>query len=232
MNFNCIIVDDEPLAHTILEEYLAGEQAIQVIGSFYNAMDTRNFLKDHKVDLLFLDINMPEEDGMTFLKTTQLKPLTILTTATVDHALEAYDLDVIDYLVKPIRPERFKKAINKVLEFLRSRQQGFEMTDERMLENRYITIKSGREIIKVDTEAISHIQALKDYMMIYCSKKKYIVRSTITKMLDKLPADQFVRAHKSFIVNKKMIKRIASSKIEIDDFTIPLGKLFRSSFFS
>jgi DNA-binding LytR/AlgR family response regulator len=229
MKINCVIVDDEPLAHSILREYMKDIPAIHIIGSFYNAIDARKFLKEQNVDLIFLDVKMPEEDGMTFLKTLPVKPLTILITATASHALEAYDLDVLDYLVKPMRPERFRKAVDKAIEFFQLRQHEFVMADEKKPENRYLSLKSGREKIQVAIKTISHIQALKDYMLIYTPGKRHIVRSTVIKMLGRLPPEQFVRVHKSFIINKAMIRRVASSKIEIDGFTIPLGKLFKHS---
>ena len=228
MKIRCIIVDDEPVAHKVLEEYLSQTLEIEIAGRFFNAIDARKFLEEHTIDLLFLDIKMPEEDGLSFLKGLDEKPVTILVTAMLEHALEAYDLDVIDYLVKPIRPERFQKALNKAIDFLRSRQQR-PVPDSVKPGKGHITIKSGRETVEVATDAISHVQALKDYMLIYTSGTRHIVRSTVTKMLDMLPPGQFVRVHKSFIVNKAMIKRVATNRIELEGFTIPFGKHFRQS---
>ncbi len=228
MMIRCMIVDDEPLAHGILKEYLAGIPGIEIAGHFYNTIDARSFLEQQSVDLLFLDIKMPEEDGLSFLKALPEKPITILVTALLDHALEAYDLDVIDYLVKPIRPERFQKAMGKATDFLRLRQEGFVITDQKIPEKNNISIKSGREKIQIATETISHIQALKDYMLIYTPGGKYIVRSTVKKMLNMLPP-VFIRVHKSFIINKGVMKRVTSSRVDIAGFTIPVGKHFRQS---
>jgi DNA-binding LytR/AlgR family response regulator len=228
MKIRCMIVDDEPVAHKVLEEYLSETPEIEITGKFFNAIDARRFLEQHKADLLFLDIKMPEEDGLSFLKGLDEKPVTILVTAMLEHALEAYDLDVVDYLVKPIRPERFQKALNKAIDFLRSKQQQ-SVSDSVKPGKGHITIKSGKKTAQVAIDAISHVQALKDYMLIYASGTRYIVRSTVTKMLDMLPPGQFARVHKSFIVNKAMIKRVATNRIELDGFTIPFGKHFRQS---
>lgn len=227
MTIHCIIVDDEPIAHQIIEKYLAEFSFLTISGSFYNAVDARNFLEKNKVDLLFLDISMPGEDGLGFLKMLPKKPVTILVTALLDHALEAYDLDVIDYLVKPIRPERFKKALDKAVDFLQVHNQEFLLASQNR-GSRLMTIKSGREKIQINTDNISHIQSLKDYMLIYTPDRKHIVRSTATKMLEMLPKE-FVRVHKSFIVNKEKIKRIASNRVEMEGYVIPLGKNFKHS---
>lgn len=220
-------MDDEPIAHQIIKQYLEEIPSVNITGSFYNAIDARSFLQTNKVDLLFLDIKMPGEDGLSFLKMLHEKPITILITALLDHALEAYDLDVIDYLVKPIRPERFKKALDKASDFLRLQKEAFLITNQ-CQKNQFITIKSGRHKIQIKIDAISHIQSLKDYMLIYTPLHKHIVRSTTSKMLDMLP-EQFVRVHKSFIVNRAQIKRIASNRVEIEGYTIPLGKNFKHS---
>ncbi|MES2332651.1 MAG: LytTR family DNA-binding domain-containing protein [Bacteroidota bacterium] len=229
MMIQCLIIDDEPVAHRILEEYLAESPDMQIAGNCYNTAQARIFLEAHVVDLLFLDIKMPGENGLSFLKTIAVKPVTILTTAMLTHALEAYDLDVIDYLVKPIRPERFRKAIDKAREFLTMRMQAFTLSDTVTTERKFITIKSGRDKLQLDTTTISHIQSLRDYMLIYTTAKKHLIRSTVSNILDILPADDFIRVHKSFIINRWFIKRIGSSQVELSDATIPIGKMFRDS---
>lgn len=229
MNFTCLIVDDEPVAHSILQNYIADIPTLRIAGSFFNAVDARKFLDKQQVDLLFLDIQMPEINGLDLLKQLPAKPVTILITALLTHAIEAYDLDVIDYLVKPIRPERFLQAVEKATEFLRMQKQAGTLATGNPVEKKQITIKSGIEKIIIDTATISHIQSLKDYMLIYTPERKHIVRATTAKILAMLPGNQFIRVHKSFIVNRSRIKRIASNKIEIDGFTIPLGKLFKNA---
>ena len=224
MTYSCMIVDDEPLAHRILEKYLAHTEGVVLKHKAFNAKDASAFLATNDVDILFLDINMPEINGIDFLKSLVEKPVTIFTTAYRNHALEGYELGVLDYLLKPIKEERFQLAINRATEFLK-----LKALEEQLVENEQtdIIIRSNGQNIRLATENISHVQGLKDYTIIFTPEKKYVVKGSVKAMLERLPAAQFVRVHKSFIIAKSRMTVINRHKIEFDGFQIPIGRRFK-----
>lgn len=224
MNYNCMIVDDEPLAHRILEKYLADTEGVSLAHKTFNAKDAAVFLAKNDVDILLLDINMPEINGIDFLKSLDNKPITIFTTAFRNHALEGYELGVLDYLLKPIKQERFQVAISRAVEFLRLKALEQKLEDS---SHKEIIIRSNGQNIRLVTEKITHIQGLKDYTILFTPEKKYVVKGSIKAMLERLPAEQFVRVHKSFIVAKSKLTLITRNKIEFDGFQIPVGRRFK-----
>lgn len=227
MKYTCIITDDEPLAHTVLKEYIRTNEHLELVQQCYSAQECRDFLANNKIDILFLDIEMPEETGVKFLQSIQNKPITIFTTAYINYTIEGFELGVMDYLVKPIRLERFLMAINRAIEFLKLQSFQSKIELESRL-NSQILIKTGTKRILIDRTTITHIQALKDYMIIYCAMKKYVVRSTMSEMLRCLGSDGFLRVHKSFIVAKSKIQHLTSSGIEFDQFEIPVGRKYKA----
>lgn len=224
MNYTCMIVDDEPLAHRILEKYLVHTEGVTLTHKAFNAKDAASFLRENTVDILLLDINMPEINGIDFLASLEHKPITIFTTAFRNHALEGYELGVLDYLLKPIKQERFQLAISRAVEFLKLKALEQKLEDSFHKE---IIIRSNGQNIRIDTEKITHIQGLKDYTILFTPEKKYVVKGSVKAMLERLPAEQFVRVHKSFIVAKSKLTPIARNKIEFDGFQIPVGRRFK-----
>jgi DNA-binding LytR/AlgR family response regulator len=227
MKYKCIIIDDEPLAHSVLKKYIESNEQLVLAKQCYSAEEARAYLLDNKVDILFLDIEMPEENGISFLQSLPEKPIAIFTTAYLNYTLEGFDLGVMDYVVKPIRKERFELAVGRAIEFLELQllKSGIEKESPT---HSQILIKTGTKRVLVDRTAITHVQALKDYMIIYCGSKKYVVRSTMKEMGELLGTSGFMRVHKSFIVARHKIQLVTSSGIEFEQFEIPVGRKYKA----
>ena len=223
MKYKCVVVDDEPLAHKVLLSYIQKIETLEVVQQCYTAEDARSYLVGNSVDILFQDIEMPEETGIHLLQSLSSKPLTIFTTAYLHYSLEGFELGVIDYLVKPIRYERFERAVNRAIEFLQLLQlrSGIDSGHKEIL------IKTGNKKIAVHRNSISHVQALKDFVIIYTANAKYVVRSTMKEMEELLGTDAFVRVHKSFIVAKNKTRFFSANKIEFDNYEIPVGRKYK-----
>jgi DNA-binding LytR/AlgR family response regulator len=229
MKFSCIIVDDEPLSHNVLRSHLEHIDQVQVIGSFHNAKDAGRYLESHSADIMLLDIQMPEISGLDFLRTLETKPVTIITTAFRDYALEGFELGVIDYLLKPIELERFKTSMKRALDFLQLVKYG-DTVDFSKNENAYdLLIKTGTKKILLDYRKIIFAQGLKDYTILHTGEKKYVVKGSIKAFEEYLPNDNFVRVHKSFIVAKQLIKVVHKNKIELNAISIPIGRNFKEA---
>jgi DNA-binding LytR/AlgR family response regulator len=229
MKFSCIIVDDEPLSHNVLRSHLEHIDQVQVIGSFHNAKDAGQYLESHSADIMLLDIQMPEISGLDFLRALETKPVTIITTAFRDYALEGFELGVIDYLLKPIELERFKTSMKRALDFLQLAKYG-DTVDFSKNENAYdLLIKTGTKKILLDYRKIIFAQGLKDYTILHTDEKKYVVKGSIKAFEEYLPNDNFVRVHKSFIVAKQLIKVVHKNKIELNAISIPIGRNFKEA---
>ncbi len=225
MKYKCVIVDDEPLAHEVLERYISKFEGLLLTKKFYNAVEAEEYLSSNSIDLLFLDIQMPELTGLDLLKRLPEKPITILTTAFRDFALEGFELGVMDYLLKPIKMERFNGAVNRVIEFLLLKKTGTNVIED-LTHSRNIAIKSGTKTVSLPLTSITHIQGLKDYSIVYTDdNKKYVIKGYL-KVIGKIFNQQdFVRVHKSFILAKACIKNINRDKIEIGSYIIPVGRV-------
>ncbi len=217
----CIIVDDEPLAQEVLENYLqriGGE--MHLVKKCSNALDAFQALHDERIDLLFLDIQMPVIDGLSFLKSLKNPPSVILTTAYPNHALEGYDLDVVDYLLKPISFERFLKAVNKVIEQRKAGDNGAGNAD-------FMFVKVDSKLIKVNYADIVYIEGMKDYLKIFVKERPLVVHQTMKKIEDLLPKNKFIRVHKSYIVAISAVNSIVGNFIEINGKEIPIGANYK-----
>lgn len=229
MKYKCLIVDDEPIAREVLQKYVSESSDLELAGAEANSFDAGIFLEHHTIDILFLDIQMPGLSGLDFLQTLSEKPITILTTAFRDYALDGFELGVMDYLVKPIKQERFRLAIQRAIEFLDLKQNDIREVEDTPLGSRQIMIKSGTKKISLALNDISHIQGLKDYSIIYADKKKYLIKGYIKTIETKFHPDHFIRVHKSFIVAKNRIRLISKGKIELEGFQIPIGNFYRKN---
>lgn len=242
----CIIVDDEPLAREGMKLNIQELPSLELVGSFENAMQANDFLSKNDVDLMFLDIQMPEVTGLDFLKTLNLKkpPFVILTTAYPQFALEGYALDVIDYLVKPISMDRFIKAVNKVDYYYNLREKaGSEAStpttppandspvgsDNADAED-FIFIRADRKYMKVFFREINYIEGLKDYVIVYTDEQKIVTAMNIKTIESQLPSNIFVRVSKSYIINLQHIKAVDNNFVMIKDKEIPIGKAFKDNF--
>lgn len=226
----CIIVDDEPLARQGMELNIANLSSLQLLGSFSNALAASDFLRKEKVDLMFLDINMPELSGLDFLKSLRDAPMVIFTTAYPQYALESYELEATDYLVKPIRIERFLKAVNKAENYLRLLQQEASSTQVEKIGDDYVFIKADRKFFKIYFKDILYIEGLKDYVVIYTGDNKIITSMNVKTIAFQLPPAIFARVSKSYIVNTLHISSFDNELIYINNHEIPLGQSYKDDF--
>ncbi len=229
MNFTCIIVDDEPLSHDVVKAHLRAWDNIDVVSGFFNARDAAQFLEKEKVDILFLDIEMPEISGIEFLRSLDVKPVTIMTTAYRDFALEGFELGVIDYLLKPITAERFDAALKRATEFLNLARLSDKVDFSNENGRSEILIKSGTKRILIDYKTIRYAQGLKDYTILHTQDKKYVVKGSVKAFEDFLPGDFFLRVHRSFIIAKHKIKIVKKNRIEFDGMFIPIGRTYKAA---
>ncbi|MGN7887610.1 LytR/AlgR family response regulator transcription factor [Dyadobacter sp. 22481] len=223
----CVIVDDEPLAREILEEYLQ-KSGITGAAQFSNAREALAYLQAHEPDVLFLDIEMPEINGIDFLKSLTQPPVTVFTTAYRDYAFEGYELGVIDFLLKPISYPRFQHALEKVRDFLQLKEQNANL-EQNLSEEKldFIFVKSGVQRVRLAFDDISHIQGLKDYAIIHTAAGKVVIKGSVKAMLDIFPPARFLRVHKSFIVAIDKIRRIERNRIIWGSYHIPIGRSYR-----
>lgn len=226
----CIIVDDEPLARQGLEMMISNISSLQLLGSFSNALAANDFLRKANVDLMFLDINMPELNGLDFVKSLADAPLVIFTTAYPQYALDSYEMDAIDYLVKPIRIERFVKAVNKAENHLRLLQHGSSNNHIEKIEEDFVYIKSDRKFFKIFFKEILYIEGLKDYVIIYTAGNKIITSMNVKTIGAQLPESIFARVSKSYIVNTLHITSFDNEFVYLQKNEIPLGQSFKEEF--
>jgi len=222
MKINCIIIDDEPLARKGLKEYIDDVAFLHLSGEYDSPLGFVE--KSHNdVQLLFLDIQMPKITGLDFLKTLQHPPLVIITTAYPQYALDGFELDVLDYLVKPISFNRFLKAVNKAKDFY-ERNTGSTSTDNNTTANDYIFIKADNKLIKLFYSDILFVEALQNYVTIYTKEKKYISYLTFKGVEENLPVESFIKVHKSYIVQLNKIEGIDGNEIIIGQHRIPISR--------
>ncbi|QXP53184.1 LytTR family DNA-binding domain-containing protein [Cellulophaga sp. HaHa_2_1] len=224
MMLQCIIADDEPIARQIIETYIQQIPNLSLVASCKDAFEVMQVLAEQHVDILFLDINMPKLSGLSLLKTLQVKPSVILTTAYSEYALEGFELAVTDYLLKPFSLERFIQATQKV------QQKTIDISPmiaiEEKEEAQTIFVKSDKQIIKINFDEIAYIEAYGNYIKIFTTKM-ILTPQTLTEFLTKLP-QQFVRIHKSFVVNFEKIKVIEGNLIHLNETVkLPIGKSFK-----
>lgn len=221
-----IIIDDEPIAHRIIENYCANLPHLKKVGNCYNVFEAMQLLNEQQVDLLFLDINMPELTGFDLLKALSNPPKIIVTTAYEEYAIEGYELNISDYLLKPFSLERFIKAINKAL--LESKQiLKKETIDSNNIEHHFF-IKGDKKHHQINTNDILYIEAYGNYTKVVLKNEIIVCHEKISHYETLLPSSNFLRVHKSFIVAKNKIKLIEGNQIRIEEFKIPIGRVYKS----
>ncbi len=226
MSYSCIIVDDEPLAHRVLLDHIRRIPELELVQQFYSSAEALAFLSTSAPDILFLDIEMPEISGIQLLKQLPQKPVTIFITAFLDYSLEGFELGVLDYLIKPVRFERFEMALARAIQFLQLLKLQHQLEPKKDTEA-VLLVKSGAKRIPVKKSSITHVQAMKDYVILHGNSEKYVVRSTMKEIEDLLGTADFLRVHKSFIVAKNSISFFGGNKIELAGFEIPVGRKYR-----
>jgi DNA-binding LytR/AlgR family response regulator len=225
----CIIIDDEPLAIEVLERYVQQTPQLQLVTTFQNPVEAFHYLQKEVIDLIFVDIEMPVLTGMDLLKTLKQAPKAIITTAYRDFAVESYELNVIDYLVKPIPFHRFIKAVQKA--FLAEGSTPMHSADTNTTLNE-IWVKADKKLHRITLEDIYYIESLKDYIRIKTKQEEVITYQTMQAILQKLPSDQFVRIHKSFIVALSYITAIEGNQVFVGKAALPIGRLYKEQFLS
>lgn len=226
MKKTCLIVDDEPPALKVLETYIKQIQMLELAGKCSNAFEAMQVLSQRQVDILFLDIKMPQLTGIEFFRSLRNPPKVIFTTAYKEYAVEAFDLEATDYLLKPVSLERFIKAINKVC----GREDGipeYHREETGGKQGAFLYFRADRKMVKVMLDTILYVESLKDYIKIIReSDKPLIVKQTITSMEDMLPANKFVRIHRSFIVAVDKVTAFTQQDVEIGGIEIPIGRAY------
>jgi two-component system, LytTR family, response regulator len=231
---NCIIVDDEPLAQQVIEQYVQSIPFLALLCKCSSSFEAFDILRSKKVDLIFLDIHMPKLSGIDFISSLDNKPYFIFTTAYSEHAVEGFNLNAVDYLLKPIPFERFLKAVNKAHELFtlrNSKREFMPVEPEFKKTDGFIMVKSDYQTQKIAINDIIYIEGLKDYVKIYIASGKTIVTlNSLKNMADKLPSDVFIRVHKSYIVSINKINSIVRNRIIIGEKWIPIGENYKPMF--
>lgn len=226
----CIIVDDEPLAIEVIESHLSKLDDVEVIATCTNALNAFEILQKESVDLIFLDIQMPKLTGIDFLKTLQHPPKVIFTTAYRDYALESYELNAIDYLLKPISFDRLLKAIGKVYGQMTTITPDITST---IIENGdHIYVKADKKMVKIKLNEVLHIESLKDYVRIKTTNKTIITHQKISQLEEKLPKNDFLRVHRSYIIATQKVDSFSGAIIEIGEKEIPIGRNYKNQVIS
>ena len=224
MKIKCIIIDDEPLAAEVVETHLQEFSNIELLGSFTNPLDALQLIENGEVDAVFIDINMPKMNGLDFIKTLDTRPHFIITTAYREYAVESFDLDVLDYLVKPIPFTRFLKSINKLSQKFIS-EQSAENTPSNT-EKSFIFLKVDKKLIKIKFEDIYFIESLKDYIKVFTQTGDYLAHKSLSGITEELPKSQFLRLHRSFTVALDKIQALEGNSVLVADKRIPIGRKY------
>ena len=224
---NCLVVDDEPLATNLLKRHIEQFPQLRLIATCGNAIEAFDLLRNESVDLLFLDIQMPSIDGIKFARSLQHPPSIIFTTAYRDYAVESYELDVIDYLLKPITIERFFRSINKY--FIRIENSGLSQAPAEDVEDndeQFMYVNTNRKHVKIRLNEVLYVESLKDYVSINFSEKQVLTKDKISEFEQKLPS-YFLRVHRSYLVNAQKITAYTMHDIEIGEKEIPIGVSYK-----
>jgi len=228
---NVIIVDDEPLALDVLETYIQKLPKLNLVQRCKNAIEANDALENHDIDLMFLDIQMPQLTGTDFLKTLSKPPLVIFTTAYANYALEGFELNAVDYLLKPISLERFMKAVNKAVEQIELQNNSASESSDQKDQNDFIFVKADKKLIKIKYGEILYIEGLKDYVIIRMETGRVITLQTMKSLEEKLPSHLFKRIHRSYIVAIDKIKAVVGNMVEVIEKGqakhLPVGKNYR-----
>lgn len=229
----CIAIDDEPLALNVIKDFCSKIDFLNLEGTFTSAIDAIQIINHKKIDLIFVDIQMPHITGLEFIKSLKNPPLIILTTAYTEHALEGYTLNVLDYLVKPIPFDRFFQAVNKAYELYCLKNKPTQVVSETIESSTradYMLVRVEYSTVKVNFSDILYIEGIKDYVKIKLDGKQYLTKSTMKNMEEKLPSDTFIRVHKSYIISIPAIEKIENNRIVFGETRIPIGNNYKAAF--
>lgn len=230
IRYTCLIIEDEPLAQNILKKYIEDNPSLDLAAICADALEAQTVLNQQTIQLIFLDINLPKLSGINFIKTLIHPPLIIFTTAYPEFAVEGFELDAVDYLLKPFSFERFLKAVNKAIEKI-----NFSSTttlNNEAVSPGFIFLKADKKMHKVDLENILYIEAVGDYMKVITDSGQLLVNETMKKMQEELPDSLFIRVHKSFIIARNRIRYFEGNYVQVSDKSIPIGATYRNEVFA
>ncbi|MBS1909894.1 MAG: response regulator transcription factor [Bacteroidetes bacterium] len=225
----CLIVDDEHPAREIMKQHISSVDTLELVGTCANAVEAVNLLKDHTVDLIFLDIQMPQILGTNFIRTLKSPPKIIFTTAFRKYAIEGFELDAVDYILKPISFERFLKAVNKVLEINFSDHQAPlpQVSNTNELVSSFLYFRVKKKMVKIFFTDILFIEALKDYIKIVTQIQTIVTKYVLSTLIELLPSEEFLRIHRSYIVAIGKIDNYSANSIQIQNYQLPIGRLYK-----
>jgi DNA-binding LytR/AlgR family response regulator len=231
MKINCIAIDDEPLALEKMKDYIGKIQYLNLLTTFDNGVESIEYLKNNKVDLMFLDIQMDDFTGIQLLDILKDRPHVILTTAYDQYALKGFELEVTDYLLKPISFDRFVKAVDKVYTNLKKTLSSNDVINNQGVDKDFIFIKSDYKLQKVSFDDIQYIEGMKDYLRIVTLKKRLMVLQNFRRIEETFPIDKFIRVHKSYIIAINKIDSIGRKSLVVGNQHIPIGESYKKQFF-
>ena len=231
MKTKCLVVDDEPLARDLMRGHLEKLNNFEIVAECSDAIKALRELHIHHVELIFMDIQMPQISGVEFLKTLKNPPKVIFTTAHREYAIDGFELDVVDFLLKPITFERFLKAVNKFFQLAQQEVNGVCALSEpgNSFKDDFIYIKENKKVIKVYLDEILYIEGLSEYVQIYTDTKKLITKTSMMNMEEKLPGGDFLRIHKSFIVSLSKIEAFTSASVDVPGKELPIGRSYKKA---
>ena len=221
MKIKCVLIDDEPLATKILQNYFTNFPDFEIIGTFHNSIEALDFINNNAIDIIFLDIHMPLMTGFELIRLIESKTKIVITTAFREFAAESYELDVLDYLVKPIPLPRFIKCIHKI-------EADFNLKNNLKVDtlkiDPHIFIKVDKKMVKIIIDEVLFIEGMKEYIKIVTADKTYITHKSLTALSEELPEDKFTRIHKSYIIAVNKVKFIEGNRIQVHSYTLPIGR--------
>jgi DNA-binding LytR/AlgR family response regulator len=228
MKYKCLIVDDEPLAIKVVKNHLQSFEDIEIVAECNNAIETDKYLREHNIDLIFLDIEMPKISGFDFLKSLKKQPKVIIITAYRNYALKGYEYDIVDYLLKPVSFDRFYKAMNKF--YKQQKDTDLQVFDEGTKSGKpFVYFNEDKTIHKIYLDDILYLESFREYIKVHATDKSVMTKLPISKIEEKLKDHEFIRIHKSFIVSVSKVKSFNSRIINIDDQELPIGRTYKDA---
>jgi DNA-binding LytR/AlgR family response regulator len=225
--YKCLVIEDEPLAQQVLKKYIADHPMLQLVAVSNDALEAQQVLSSEKISILFLDINLPKLSGINFLRSLPDPPAVIFTTAYPEYAVEGFDLNAIDFLMKPFSFERFLKAVHKAIDKLK--QTSVQTAPEA---SRFIFLKADKKVFKLNTAEILYCEAVDDYVRVITEEEQFLAHHTLKKLMEELPAGLFIRVHKSYIIAKDKIRFFEGNYVKVGTKDIPIGASYRDEIYA
>ena len=225
--YKCLVIEDEPLAQQVLKKYIADHPMLQLVAVANDALEAQQVLSSEKISLLFLDINLPKLSGINLLRSLPDPPAVIFTTAYPEYAVEGFDLNAIDFLMKPFSFERFLKAVHKAIDKLK--QSGVQTAPDAP---RFIFLKADKKVFKLNTNEILYCEAVDDYVRVITEEEQYLAHYTLKKLMEELPLGLFIRVHKSYIIAKDKIRFFEGNYVKVGNKDIPIGASYRDEIYA